>query len=448
MVTGLPDMATRDFEQAIILNPKRDRDARSGRAGWYPYYAGFSPRFAYALLESCDLCKDACVLDPWNGAGTTTAAAAALGHHAVGFDLNPVMVIAARARMLAAKSKTDLTDLAQRVIRKARSYKAGPGIGEDPLSTWVVPARCDAIRNLERSIQACVLEREHFGLRKNECHPASMPATACFFYTALFRTVRSILAPFYTSNPTWTKTPKKTANRLRPSRDLCHTLFLDHVSAMAAAVDDEPIATDGMDTSLCLDVASSGSLPLEGNSVDFVLSSPPYCTRIDYAVATMAELAVLGYARSNGFCDLRKSLIGTSTVPQIAPEATPEWGATCNRFLETLASHTSKASSTYYYKNHVQYFDGIFRSLGEIARVQKPGSGCVLVVQDSYYKDVHNDLPRIVTEMAEAKGMALGRYGEFQLNRTLAAVNPGVRPYRATSKATEVALFLHKPHEV
>ena len=47
------------------------------------------------------------MLDPWNGSGTTTYAAAQLGHSSIWLDLNPVMVIVARARLLS-PSEADL----------------------------------------------------------------------------------------------------------------------------------------------------------------------------------------------------------------------------------------------------------------------------------------------------------------------------------------------------
>jgi DNA modification methylase len=61
---------------------------------------GFSYDFAYKLIESAKLPKGAVVMADWNGSGTTTAAAAALNHHSYGFDLNPVMVVVAKARLL------------------------------------------------------------------------------------------------------------------------------------------------------------------------------------------------------------------------------------------------------------------------------------------------------------------------------------------------------------
>ncbi len=86
------------LKNLTIENPKRNNLARKGSASWYQYYAGFSPRFAKTLLESAKLNSNAVVIDNWNGSGTTTEAASVLGYKTFGFDLNPVMIVVAKAK--------------------------------------------------------------------------------------------------------------------------------------------------------------------------------------------------------------------------------------------------------------------------------------------------------------------------------------------------------------
>ena len=73
-------------------------------------------------------------------------------------------------------------------------------------------------------------------------------------------------------------------------------------------------------------MASSENLPVRRGVIDFVLSSPPYCTRIDYGVATSAELAVLGYPVDTRLRELRGRLIGTPTIHAETPDPTASWG--------------------------------------------------------------------------------------------------------------------------
>jgi hypothetical protein len=261
---------------------------------------------------------------------------------------------------------------------------------------------------------------------------------AAFFYVAMFRTIRQLLRPFLTSNPTWIKRPGSPQSRLRPTSTVIREAFRTNLAKM---IPGQPLELYSQARGKkIIGVASSERLPLPNESVSCVLSSPPYCTRIDYAVATSPELAVLGYDFGSDFDSLRRQLIGTSTVPSDVPDAPTNLGRKCLDFLDALFRHSSKASSTYYYKNHLQYFLSIGASLSEIRRILKTGGRCILVVQDSYYKDLHNDLPAIVGEMAAIRGLRMCCRSDFPLRRTMAGVNPGVREYRNSFSAIESVL--------
>lgn len=271
---------------------------------------------------------------------------------------------------------------------------------------------------------------------------ASLSDLAAFFYTALFRTLRTLGSVFAASNPTWMKVASSYRHRLRPDRDRILSIFEKEVSFMVDTMEEE--ATCGSaDAAVSISVGSSEAIALGEDSADLILSSPPYCTRLDYAVATRLELALMGYSQET-FTKLRRSLIGSVTVEKVTTEPSPLWGATCSRFLGQVKGHTSKASRTYYYKSHVQYFRSIWNSLSEIKRVLKTRGVCVLVVQDSYYKDIHNDVPQILTEMANANRLELFHRANFSSFRTLAGINPGVRQYRSQFGATESVLCLTK----
>ena len=72
--------------------------------------------------------------------------------------------------------------------------------------------------------------------------------------------------------------------------------------------------------------------------------------------------------------------MGTSTVGLSNHSVDPLWGKTCVRFLKRLYRHGSKASKTYYFKNHLQYFASLFKSIREISRVLKRRGKCVIVM--------------------------------------------------------------------
>ena len=190
--------------------------------------------------------------------------------------------------------------------------------------------------------------------------------------------------------------------------------------------------------------SSSLQLPLSSDSVDAVISSPPYCTRIDYVRATLPELAVIEYPNGDSIRDLREKMTGTPTINKNQHHVSAGWGSTCSRVLSAVERHPSKASVTYYLKYYRQYFASVYASLCEIDRVLKRSGRCVLVVQDSYYKDVQIDLPLIFVEMANGLEWCLHKKVDFHVKQTLAGINPDVKKYRNVFQATESVLWFSK----
>jgi hypothetical protein len=192
-----------------------------------------------------------------------------------------------------------------------------------------------------------------------------------------------------------------------------------------------------------LNLASSTKLPVETASVDFVITSPPYCTRIDYVVETAPELALLG-ATADFIRGLRERMIGTPTISAKLPEPNVRWGKTCMDVLNLIGSHKSKAARSYYWKTYLQYFDGMHLSIQEIARTLCPAAKCLLVVQDSYFKDIHVDLAKITTEWAEQMNFRLTDQVGFNVSRTMGDVNTAAKAYGKATPPVESVLVFEK----
>ena len=285
----------------IIQNPKRNRNTHLSRASWYPYYAGFSPYFAQSLLASSGLNQTACIGDPWNGSGTTTTSAAMLGHRAYGYDLNPVMVIVAKARLLSQQETHLIWPITTNILQESKDDGATEIVEDDPLCTWLAPQSAASIRQLDRALQHLLVENAVPSRPGVNLNVSKLTSLAAFFYTALFRTVRTVLKPFYASNPTWMKQPHNKDARLQFPLETILNIFHHEIGSMVIAITRDPYTTDACNGEMHIAVASSDALPVQNGMIDLILSSPPYCTRIDYAVATMPELAVLGYALQGSF---------------------------------------------------------------------------------------------------------------------------------------------------
>jgi hypothetical protein len=427
-------------------NPKQNGTPNVGRHIWYPYYAGYSPIFVQKVLERANLSPAALVCDPWNGAGTTTQVAHDLGYSAAGFDLNPVMVVVARARCVVPSQSAQLRRSLEKIVGRSQADQSTAAMQTDPLNLWLQPCATLGVRRVEKAI------REEFDLpiakNQEKSKSCSVSREVAFFYTAIFRGLFRLSKKFRTSNPTWLKIPQTSDGRLCFDTSDFTSIFETEVTQMLSSLEEEQslVGLSGRIPDVRLDVASSEALPLQNRAANIVITSPPYCTRIDYAVATSLELAFLGFDYKVSVRKLRDRMIGTSTVRAILPDEDARWGLTCHTFLSQIRDHYSKASRSYYLKTHLQYFYDIYSSLLELNRVLCHAGDCIFVVQDSYYKDIHNDLASIIIEMTSTISWRVVERRDFPVRLILGRVNPLSRYYRASRDAVESMVWFKTPN--
>jgi hypothetical protein len=198
-----------------IVLPKRNNRLQTGWEGFFPYYAGYPELFARELLKSAKLPRGAVVLDPWNGSGTTTYTATLRGLNSIGIDLNPVMIIVARARLLPPSEADHLRPLAATILLHARS--APPTLQpDDALLGWFDPATAAFVRGIEQNIRRSLVGS--MTKSPDGVHLDRISGTAATLYVALFAACRRLVAPFRSSNPTWLRAPKANDARIVPGR--------------------------------------------------------------------------------------------------------------------------------------------------------------------------------------------------------------------------------------
>jgi hypothetical protein len=431
-----------DVKRLSILPPKRETATKSSWEAFLPYYAGFPEKFASAILTSANLPLRAVVLDPWNGSGTTTYAATKLGLSSLGYDLNPVMVIIAKARLLPPSETDSIVPLGREILDRAlRNCISCEPV--DPLSIWFAPRVASVLRSIERSIAYLLVGAPN---RRRASAVDRMSSLAATYYVALFSVCRELTAPFRSSNPSWLRYRQSGVNKVRISDHALMRMFQDRFEEMTRSIGMCSPSKGNRGNLSKLRVSDTSKILPQRGSADLILTSPPYCTRIDYTAATRAELAAVSPLLNTRPDDLARQMIGSTKVPLRSIAPSEEWGDQCNAFLRRVRGHHSKASSGYYYVTHLDYFDKIFRSITNLERCLSDNGTCIFVVQDSFYKDVHNDLPTIIAEMAASRSLALRRREDFYSLRSMSTLNPRARAYDRKLGAVESVLCFQKWH--
>ena len=413
----------------VTASPKRSAPERRGLHAWLPYYAGFSEGFVADTLSELAVGADQLVLDPMNGSGTTTMVAQQCGHIAIGVELNPAMAIIARAKDPTFLGCDCAAELAKRIVKRAARRRYTGRVSEHT-AAWIPPRIFQELKCLDAEISRCdespIIELDH---RLANVVPPSERQTGGrardLLRAALLITARKVSSSETSKNPTWLK-----PGNGQPDDGVdVFTEFPEVVATMLADLEDAYETRPSSRRVLVLE-ADAKELPLPDNSVDAIVTSPPYLTRIDYAVGTTPELVLLGYESEESIHQLRGAIMGSTCVTGGAYHVRQCWGKTCLTMIDSVRRHPSKASAGYYLKMHLQYFRDAEAVLRECLRVLKRGAPAIFVVQDSWYKDIHVPLGAIYVEMARALGASTaGITSSDQVRSHLGLVNTRARKY-------------------
>ncbi|MBI2995094.1 MAG: hypothetical protein HYY52_00070 [Candidatus Melainabacteria bacterium] len=343
------------------------------------YYAGFSHTFVEHAIKSSNINeKTALILDPWNGSGMTTSVAYDLGYKSIGIDINEATLIYSYARL------ADYSVL-EESLKYVSTWK---DIGIKSVSPF------DFLWFTKESTQKLsVIRNKILALRK--------PIIRNFLSYIAIKAFRKQLIDYFSSNPTWIKRPKN-------DDDLSKFNFEEWIEECRSSINHfyEQNCSKRVSRSVLplLRTGSSLALPIRSGSIDCIITSPPYCTRIDYAVMTLPELVWLGYD-NNKFNVLRRNLIGTPTVRILYNSF--KFSSRIKNLLHRIKSHNSKASASYYYKTFHDYFYNMEKSFDEIDRVLKSKGALHIVLQDSMFKDIDVNLSKIFSESLENRGFTI-----------------------------------------
>jgi ubiquinone/menaquinone biosynthesis C-methylase UbiE len=307
---------------------------------------------------------------------------------------------------------------------------------------WIPPA---AFADLKRLDAAILNKKDAPPLRTLDSRLEDLIAdndgpggrTQDFLRAALLVTARRVSVAQDSKNPTWLKRgnglPSGAMDVFEEFRTIVKAMAADIKAAFHKQPDTRHVA---------ILEADARKLPLPDRSIDAIVTSPPYLTRIDYAVGTAPELVFLGYESEEDFRTLRRSIMGSTCVTGGPYGARTCWGKTCLEALDQVQRHPAKASSGYYLKMHLQYFQDAEAILRECLRVLKPGAPAVFVVQDSWYKDVHIALGRIYVEMARTLGATHAETIHTEAVRNpIALLNTRARRYQKGALHEHVVLF-------
>lgn len=403
-----------------LVSAKRSKKERIGINSWLPYYAGFSQDFVNSAINYLGVKENDWIIDPWGGSGTTQVVSALARINSISIDVNPVMAVCT-----AAKNPINI-GISMPSIDSIDCIQCD---SNDLLSKYFVDESAAFLRGLFRN--------NLNGLRLNE--KKVIEPELAFNILVLFKSLNLFVRGNRTSNPTWVKV--RGLEKIKINEIEFAGIFKNQFILMQNDLANfyPSSKTETLNFSLC---CSNRKLELKDEFFDFLISSPPYLTRIDYANSTAIENSFLNDEQK--FRLLREDTTGTTAIKNINFSYSDDWGGKCLRFLEEVKNHKSRASATYYWKSYFQYFSDISSSLDEIIKKMKCGATGILVVQNSYYKEIYIPLADIYVEMLNKKNVEASVIRREEVDGYYSRINKGANKYLVSKKYSEDFIFLRK----
>ena len=396
------------------------------------YYAGFSADFVGDIFDHLNIQKGNVVLDPWNGYGTTTSVSQLKGIKSFGFDINPVAIIVAKSRTSIHRNQKN--DLISKIKRDYKKYDFhNQDLSNDTLNIFFKPSTSKFIRGI-----TSILEKQFdFTMELARTNPDKISTEGCIALSCLFRVIKKYSLKLKSSNPVWIKIPKENSHREGFSnKNSILNSFLSELALQLERAISKP--KNAKPTFILTNMESATNRNVKA---DFVITSPPYLTRVDYVVATYIELSILNLSMHN-IQQLRKKMTGTPCInSENNHHNMPMY---CRRLIQKISKHKSYSSNNYYKKFFIQYFHSMNSSLRHIDKNLKETGKIVFVVQDSFYKDIPIKLDWILNSYAKELGWILESKVKFLAKNNMVNVNTKSSQYRDSNKTYEYILIFEK----
>lgn len=332
-----------------------------GRSPIHPFPARMAPGIALDALRGSK--TPLRVLDPMAGSGTVLAVARSTGHRAFGVDLDPLAVLLAGVwtrTVNAERANTKAEDVlgrAKALFGRLPLAQAYPARNDDETRKFIRFWFDDYARRQLAALSAAI----------GRVHDAATRDVLWCGFSRLIITKQagaSLAMDLSHSRPhrAFKRAPVKPFNRF--------------IAAVETVVSNCPQAGAGRTgPATVVKQGDARHLDIKANSIDLVLTSPPYLNAIDYMRCSKFSLVWMGHTVSE-LRQIRGDSVGSEASSEQALET--EWVGSLIKQLKLKPALSSRHHALL-----ARYVWDIGRAMLEVTRVLRAGGRAVFVVGDS-----------------------------------------------------------------
>jgi hypothetical protein len=380
---------------------------------WLSFPHSYTGELVDALIKEWRLARGARVLDPFAGAGTTAVEAQLLGMRAIAFDLSPLAVLTTRVKTAAGEAG-EIEDAWKRVKKSIARFPAVPIPHYPELVERALPGKLLPTFHMVKA----AIERNCSDKRQRD-----------FLLLALLAVLPKFSKLVATGG--WLSIRRGGRRAAYLTRE-----FAEQVALM---LEDARHRDSVSLPRVRVDFTDARHLPLPNESIDAVITSPPYVNRHDYTRVFGVEL-LFGFLNAEEIKRLRYQSF--CSHPESHP-ALPLNGAyrpphVLSRLLAQLKHQNGDSRVPAMLEG---YFKDIYFMLAEIARVLRPGAYAGIVIGNVQYGGLAFPVDKITAKIGRTVGLDVERLivARYRGNSAQQMAVHGRRPAR------ESIVVLRKP---
>ena len=364
-----------------------------GREPVHPFPARMAPGIALSLMVDMD---ESLVLDPMMGSGTVLAMARANGHRGIGFDIDPLAVLMSKVWTTPIDPKI-IRGEAESVLKDAR---------QDFKNLTVADAYpCEADEDTGKFIRYWFdgYARRQLAALSMTIQKTKPAVTRNALWCAFSRLIISKQSGASRAMDLSHSRPHR-AFDLAPVKPF--NKFLSAVELVITNTIDKNCDDVGLEP--VIKMGDARAMPLKDNSVDLVLTSPPYLNAIDYMRCSKFSLVWMGYQ----IADLRH--VRTESVGTEASDESLD-DMDVRSIIDALKLHPQLDKR--FERILGRYIHDMRGAVAEVGRVLSKTGKAVYVVGENTLRGTYIRNAIIVTKLAELAGLSM----KEQRRRTLPA---------------------------
>ncbi|MBN1844181.1 MAG: hypothetical protein JW810_00745 [Sedimentisphaerales bacterium] len=417
--------ATNSPKEPLVKNGEINKLFEDDKAAhrWYRFVLSYPPHLVRRYVEEFGMSKNHCVLDPFCGTGTTVVECKKLGIPSIGVEANKMAFYASTVKVDWNVRSNMLKQLADRIADQTLEAFSRDHIDDD--STFfrteepILPKYYRRLSEeqqkliLKDSISPLPLHKALLLLEIIEQHKRSR-------YYSHMRLALAKAVVFTSSNlhfgpEVGVRTPKRDSPVVAP-----WLAAMDEIVEDVKELSGKPSAPVDLYWADARDINQHVS----PNSVDAVITSPPYPNEKDYTRTTRLESVLLNFIQNKA--DLRAmkhDLIRSNTRNVYKGDDDDVWiqdHKSINRIAEKIEKRRVELGKTsgferLYAKVTKLYFGGMARHLAQLKGILRPGAHLAYVVGDqASYLRVMIRTGELLAEIAEALGYEVVRIDLFR----------------------------------